>query len=30
LTIAVAQEIERTFGGWQEPSQNKEVVCNVA
>jgi len=23
LTIAVAQEIERTFGGWKEPAQLK-------
>ncbi|XP_050464305.1 fatty-acid amide hydrolase 2-A [Cataglyphis hispanica] len=23
LTIAMAQEIERTFGGWREPSENK-------
>ncbi|XP_077265328.1 fatty-acid amide hydrolase 2-A-like [Temnothorax americanus] len=29
LTIAVAQEIERTFGGWQEP-QGREFVCDVA
>lgn len=29
LTIAVAQEIERTFGGWKEPNDRK-FVCDVA
>lgn len=29
LTIAVAQEIERTFGGWREPLDGK-IICNVA
>ncbi|KAL6256403.1 hypothetical protein P5V15_012516 [Pogonomyrmex californicus] len=27
LTIAVAQEIERTFGGWREPD---ELICDMA
>ncbi|CAL1686660.1 unnamed protein product [Lasius platythorax] len=26
LTIAVAQEIERTFGGWREPSESKGLT----
>ncbi|XP_070166300.1 fatty-acid amide hydrolase 2-like isoform X2 [Polyergus mexicanus] len=26
LTIAVAQEIERTFGGWREPSESKRLT----
>ncbi|XP_067211458.1 fatty-acid amide hydrolase 2 isoform X2 [Linepithema humile] len=27
LTIAVAQEIERIFGGWRQPMENKESIC---
>ncbi|RLU16012.1 hypothetical protein DMN91_011770 [Ooceraea biroi] len=30
LTLALAQEIERTFGGWREPTQNKNSVSNEA